>query len=222
MNMRFSLKSFTGRSGFALSRAARAAVLALLFAALLAAAFNACGYTTRSDSAMYFGQMLKLKADYFQRNLAALRYDGPPADAPRHVTLGTEGGYAFLLRAAEAALGLRAMYHVNSVLMPLMIAALAWCAHIVAGGGVRGRLAAVLLVCLLSTPYVSRREALFLADLLRDPPSHLLGFLSLGAVLLLPGAGRRAGPLAAGMGFAIGLSAWFRLTGLMFALPIGL
>lgn len=123
--MRAALSALTRRSGFEINRALAAGVSLAVVVVLFAAAFNECTYSARSDSSMYLGQMLKIRNGYLAENLAAMRWAGPPEEAPAREALGTEGGYAFLLHLINRTLGDRATFHVNSVLMPLMLMALA-------------------------------------------------------------------------------------------------
>jgi len=117
--MRAALSALTRRSGFEINRALAAGVSLAVVVVLFAAAFNECTYSARSDSSMYLGQMLKIRNGYLAENLAAMRWAGPPEEAPAREALGTEGGYAFLLHLINRTLGDRATFHVNSVLMPL-------------------------------------------------------------------------------------------------------
>jgi len=171
---------------------------------------------------MYFGQMMEIKDGYISRNLAALRSSGTQGEKVEHVQFSTEAGYAFVLYAVEKVLGSRAVFHVNAVLFTLMLLSLAWFLRAASGDGRRGWLAGMFFLFILMLPKISRREAMHLCELLRDPASLLLCFVALTVAILSIRRYRWERRMALLAGIALGLSAWFRLTGVLFGIPIGL
>jgi len=216
------MKRSAKRPGFSIHRLVMLVLSTVVVAGLFCAAFAQCSYTTRGDAAMYFGQMVKIRDGYVSQNMEALRSRDAGTETPGHVEFGTEAGYAFLMYAVDKTLGHRAAFHLNGVLLPLMVLSLAWFLRVAAGDRRRGWLAGLFFVFFLVVPYISRREAMHLCKLLRDPTSHMLGFIALTTAVLAVRSFRRESGLALAAGIALGLSAWFRLTGILFGLPTGM
>ncbi|MBU1693636.1 MAG: hypothetical protein KKC51_06695 [Verrucomicrobia bacterium] len=201
-------------------RRVRAGIILFLIAAAIWTAWGHHHYFLASDPKVNFEQVLVLRQGYWGTGLRAVAERWSDADSPP-VRLRIEGGFPGYLRLLLF-FGERAPFMANVLVVPALLALLGLYIAKLERPPERRFLAALLAPCLLVSISTTAMMLWQLVLPFRDTLSHLLGF---GALVLLPT--RRTDPWRARgrlllAGVVCGLSAWTRLSGILFAVPMGL
>ncbi len=196
----------------------RVGLVVILAAAALWTAWGHQRYFLSGDPNVTFAQGILLRQGYVATNLHAMAARAHGEEAPP-VRLLVEGGFPVVLRALRL-LGDRAPFLANVLFAPALLVLLGLYVSRTEPDPERRFLAGLLAPGLVVSFSVTGMTLWHLVLPFRDILSHTLGF---AALVLLPTREtehRKLRLLLAG--FACGYSAWTRLTGILFAVPMAL